>query len=109
MNKDMLVALAIGIVVTAFGDFFLKRGSLHENIYANADTIMAAIAYMSTTFVWCYMLRKSSLVEFGVWYSLASIVVTVSMGYFMFKEQVTAKQMSGIAFTMLGVWLVSSK
>lgn len=108
MIKGMLVALVIGIAITAVGDFFLKRGTFHENIYMNVDTALAALAYMSTTFVWCYMLNKSSLVEFGVWFALASVLVTVIMGYFIFNEDITVRQVFGIVFTMMGLVLVNS-
>lgn len=98
------------LTVTAFtvlGDSFLNKAGKHASIYLNRDFLIGLLTYIVTAFVWVYIYKSTKFAISGVVYSVASILMFVLIGVFMFHEILGRTEYLGIGFGAISLILLS--
>jgi multidrug transporter EmrE-like cation transporter len=98
----------IGVVVLGVtGDYFLKMASGKERSLATVEFGVGAGLYMLSAVGFLIVMRHMSLASIGVWYALGTILLLAGLGIFVFKEELTGREMAGIALAFVSLGLLS--
>ncbi len=83
-----------------------KVGGLSLKLILEPYVIAGLFCYGVSTILWFYILSK---LPFSTAYPLNSItyVLALLVGYFIFKESISAQKMAGTAFILLGVFFIA--
>jgi glucose uptake protein GlcU len=96
-----LVAL---IVFEGIADVFAEEYSLHRG---SALWIAAILAYIIANIFWLVSLKNGSgLARGGTIFSVASSIIAVVLGIFLFQEKLNAYQLAGIGFGIVSLVLI---
>ncbi len=102
-NITTYVVVAILVLLTTGGDWFLKTGSMQNSSYASWQTQVGAIMYLLTAYGWVYVMQKLNLTQVGVLYSSMTIIILTAMSLIIFKEDVSTRQLLGAALALAAV------
>jgi uncharacterized membrane protein len=114
-NQAILLAIVTAFLM-ALGQIFFKKAAIFYTNYEGSNFIMkyvsnpwfvvAVIIFGLATIVWVIALSKANLVSLYPITSLAYVIVPVA-SYFLFSEKLSAVNMLGIVFIIIGVILIS--
>jgi uncharacterized membrane protein len=69
--------------------------------------ILAIIAYITCEMPWFVAIKeKNHLTSLATIWSVGSVITTVLLGFFWFKEDVTLSQWIGIGLALIACWLL---
>lgn len=101
MIKYFSIALPVSLLV--FGQVMSKIGSLHGSF------IFIGLGYFSLVIrgiVWIFILRKLPI-SFAYPFMSLSIVIILTVSYYIFSEPITLYKLFGSCFIVLGVTLIA--
>lgn len=101
--------LIVMTVLGAFAGMFLKRASCNLKIKAlllNYNLYIGALLYLLSAMLNIYVLR---FLDYSVVLPLTSItyVWTMLISYFVLKEKITVKKITGVCLVILGAVIIS--
>lgn len=104
----MLVFLQIiGLTIfTVLGDSFLNKAGKHNSFFANRDFLIGLIVYAVTAFIWVLIYKNAKFAISGSVYSVASILMFVLIGVFMFHETLGKTELLGIGLGIVSLALL---
>ncbi|HMQ92947.1 MAG TPA: hypothetical protein PKA33_08390 [Amaricoccus sp.] len=105
MNPILVITAAVVLGVS--GDYFLKMASGKDRALATLEFGAGASLYMLSAIGCLYAMRHMSLASIGVWYALGTILLLAGLGIFVFKEELTSREMAGIALAFVSLGLLS--
>lgn len=97
-----LILLAV-ICSTFVGDYLIKVSSERTDGLFTLAFILGAVLYGLPAIGFFYLMRNHSLAAVGVFYSTATIVLMVVLGYFVFKEPFGARETIGVLLAIAAV------
>ncbi len=97
--------MIIGMVAFAAGEYFSK-------LYANSPKFHMALAaflcYISGTMTWLQIIKNNNqLIVMSIVWAIASILVSIAVGKFVFDEQLTTQQWIGVALSFVTIYLLT--
>ena len=98
------VVLIIVLMNTA-GDYFLKVGSGQASPYLATSTYFGVALYALSAFGWIYVMQRVNLTVVGIIYSSATIIILTLMSLYIFKEDVSTRQMIAVGLALAAVLL----
>lgn len=107
---SLTITYLIGAVVSAVIFFIMNRGGniLHEWGQANWAMLVLGIAIVGLEAGAIYMYRVGWNVNTGYIVKASFIALALLVvGYLVYKEQITATKVAGIAVCMLGLFLIN--
>jgi drug/metabolite transporter (DMT)-like permease len=90
-------------VLTLAGDYLLKVGSLSARPYTSLQTLCGALLYFCSAFGWVFAMRRANLTVVATTYSALTILVLTGMSFLIFKEAVSARQLTGAGLALVAV------
>jgi drug/metabolite transporter (DMT)-like permease len=102
-NVAILGAVALA---TIYGDYLIKLAALSDRGIFSVTFLAGASVYGLTAIGWLYLMRDHSLLQIGVMYSSAIILMLAALGYFVFNEQTEARQVVGGALAIVSIILM---
>ena len=99
-----IVVLIIVLMNTA-GDYFLKVGSSQANPYIALATFSGVVMYASSAFGWIYVMQRVNLTVVGIIYSSSTIIILTLMSLYVFKEEVSLRQLLAVGLALGAVAL----
>lgn len=103
MNFYVFIIAIMLALITAGGDFLVKKGALHGGLSGNWWLIAGALVYALTAFGWYYILKHIKLSSSVVIYSLSLLIIVVLISVFYFKERISPAEYLGIALAMASI------
>lgn len=104
MNIFISFLVGIGLVlITAFGDAFIKQASLQKDFTGLKWLILGALLYASTAFGWFFVLRKIKLSTSVVLYSVSLITFSTLLSVLYFKEKITPVEIIAILMAIFSL------
>lgn len=109
MNKVIYLLLFIlSILISAFSQILLKKGSVSKNIYLNKFTIFGYLIMIFATFLTLYSYREINLSLGQVLQSLSFVFVVILSKLFL-KEKIDKNKILGILIIILGIIIFNIK
>ncbi|TCM75896.1 transporter [Rhodovulum steppense] len=105
MPNSYIVLLFI-VVMTVGADYALKVASGRTSPFLSAWFLYGAALYAVTAAGWIILMQSHSLAQIGVLYSSATIVALTGLGYLLFGESLSTRQIVGVAAALIAVVLV---
>jgi multidrug transporter EmrE-like cation transporter len=97
--------LLLSVVFFAVGEYFSKKFALEPSL---KFVLLILSAYILGTLAWLpAILQKNQLSVTGTIWSVLSVLATIGIGIFIFKEQLNLWQTIGIILAIIAVWLLS--
>lgn len=120
---QIIIIFSIAVLTTVTSQLFFKRGMMilgqidftMRNVYllimhilSNYFLLVGVFLYAISFLMWLFILSK---VKLSVAYPITSMnfVLVLLFAYFIFDEKLTLFQYGGVAFIILGVFLLSMK
>lgn len=100
MTATPYFLLAGTVLLTIFADYFLKTASGQPNPFQTVPFAIGAVCYLATAIGWMLLMRDWKLATVGVWYSIANVLVMSAMGYLLFGERLSVRELVGIALAV---------
>jgi small multidrug resistance pump len=94
-------------VVTAAGDYLLKKASDRPAPFASWWFVIGFIVYSSTAFGWVYVMRYLRFTTFGAVYAVASVLLLSLVGVLFLGESLTWQEAVGIALAIGSIALLA--
>lgn len=91
------------VAATAAGDYLIKAASLNTQGIASARFMAGAALYALPAIGWFFLMKSHTLATIGIIYSCSNILVLFALGYFVFKEAVTARELTGIGLAVAAI------
>ena len=105
MNKYIYILLFLtSILISAFSQILLKKGSSQKNIYLNKYTIFGYGIMVFATLLTLFAYKKVNLSLGQILQSLSFVFVTALSRIFL-HEKISTKKIIGIIIIILGVLL----
>lgn len=106
-KKAAIITVIFSTLLTAAGQFFLKRGSADSllNMITNIDIIIGAMFYLLGAFLLIYSLKRGKLSTIYPIYSLTYIWVLI-IAYSFLSEAITLLKIAGVSSIIAGVILM---
>lgn len=104
---NSIAILGALVVVTIFGDYFIKLASAKPDGLTSPLLILGALFYALSVFGWYFLMKSHSLAVIGGLYSAATILVLAALGFFVFKESIGLREGIGISLAFLAVIILS--
>jgi drug/metabolite transporter (DMT)-like permease len=104
-----LVCLIIALIlsmITALGDFFVKKASLQSRAEGMIWLIAGSVIYAATAFGWYFILKRMKLSTAVVIFSASLILFVVFISIFYFKEKLTVTEILGVFLAIMSVCLL---
>ncbi len=96
--------LSLLILLEALADIFAKEWSLHGTWIRGAGSLLA---YVIANMFWLIALRDGAgLARGAIIFSVASAILAVGIGLFLYKEQLTTTQIVGICIGVVAIALL---
>lgn len=107
MQMAVLLILA-GVVYTVLGDYFLKLSSGEDQpFYSSAYFYLGAALYGFSAIFAVLSMKLLGLAAIGVFYSIFTVLLLAFMGVFMFNEKLVLREILGVAFAIVSLFLMS--
>lgn len=97
------------VAATVAGDYFIKVASLSSQSLASTKFVLGAALYALPAAGWFFLMRNHSLATIGIIYSCSNILILAALGYFVFKEAITARDLSGIGLAIAAMLILHDK
>ena len=104
---NSIAILGAVVVVTIFGDYFIKLASVKPDGLTSPLLLLGALFYATSAVGWYFLMKIHSLAAIGALYSAATILVLAALGFFVFKEAIGLREGIGIALALLAVAVLS--
>ncbi len=104
MNKEYIYILLFvcSILISAFSQILLKKGSSQKNIYINKFTIFGYIIMVSATFLTLIAYKKINL-SLGQVLQALSFVFVIILSKIFLKENIDKRKILGIITIIIGI------
>ena len=89
------------------GDYFVKLSSSGQKYLNIKWLVVGALIYALTAFGWFFPLKHSRLAALGVIYGVSTVVFLSLMGFFFFKQSISAWEWVGIGFGVFSILLLA--
>jgi len=101
---NWILPLSLLIIFELVADVLAKNYSLNgKMVYA----IAALLAYVVANIFWLFALKNGSgLAKGAIIFSIASAVIAVGLGYFLYRETITPIQIAGIILGLVALVLI---
>lgn len=101
---NWILPLSLLIIFELVADVLAKNYSLNgKMVYA----IAALLAYVVANIFWLFALKNGSgLAKGAIIFSIASAVIAIGLGYFLYKETITSTQIAGIILGLIALVLI---
>ncbi len=101
---NWILPLSLLIIFELVADVLAKNYSLNgKMVYA----IAALLAYVVANIFWLFALKNGSgLAKGAIIFSIASAVIAVGLGYFLYRETITPTQIAGIILGLVALVLI---
>ena len=106
MSMAHLILGAI-VAVTILGDYALKLASVRASALLSPWFMAGALSYAISAAGWVLLMKTHNLAQIGALYSSATIIVLATIGYCIFKEDMSNRQIIGIGTALLTVYLMN--
>lgn len=107
MTLRIFLTLAIVVVLTIVGDYFIKIASQRENSVKSFELLFGMVFYSLSAIGWMFLMRDHSLSVISVFYSTATILILSGLGYFVFKENFGVREGIGVTLAIMSVVVMS--
>lgn len=107
MTRTYLILGAI-VAVTLLGDYALKLASNKAAAFLSPMFIAGAIFYALSAAGWLLLMKTHNLAQIGALYSSVTLLALTGIGYFVFKEEITGRQVLGLGAALLAVYLMET-
>ncbi len=104
---SLVGAVIVSVIITIVGDYCLKLGSLQNNTYSSPWTFIGAGLYASTAFIWVYLMKKTNLTVIASLYTSTTLILLILLGLFIFKEDVTTRQLVGAGLALIAIFVTT--
>jgi drug/metabolite transporter (DMT)-like permease len=104
------IAILVTVLLSAVGvlaDYFLKLASETAKPLASKHFYFGLLTYSSLAFGWVFVLRHLKLSHIGVYYCVATLLLLVALGVFVFKETLQWQEMLGVCLAVVSVLLLA--
>ncbi len=95
------------VVICTVGDVFLKRAALLPQPYTSASFVLGSLIYGLCGFSWVIVLKTVKLSTSGTLFSIFWSVSLAICGVTLFGEQLTVREMVGLALGLVSLLLLS--
>ena len=97
--------LLLSVVFFAVGEYFSKKFALGPSL---KFVLLILSAYILGTLAWLpAILQKNQLSITGTIWSVLSVLATIGIGIFIFKEHLNALQVTGLVFAITALALLN--
>lgn len=97
------------VTATIAGDYFIKAASLNSQSLTSTKFFFGAALYALPAAGWFFLMKDHSLATIGIIYSCSNILILSALGYFLFKESITARDLSGIGLAIAAMLIMHEK
>lgn len=103
MNK-WIIPLSLLILFEAIADIFAKNWSIHKSVWI---AITSLAFYLVANSFWLFALKNGAQLGRGaIIFSVASAIIAILLGIFLYKEPVSKIQSVGLALGLLSIVLL---
>ena len=102
MNSSLLI-LSIVTAATIVGDYLIKMATSRPEGLLSVWFLGGTISYALSAIGWYFLMKSNSLATIGVMFSASTIILLVTLGYFVFKEQFGLREALGVSLAILAV------
>jgi drug/metabolite transporter (DMT)-like permease len=98
--------LFLMIILTAstlVGDYLIKLSSLNEGGLLSRRFLAGMSFYALPAVGWFVLMRSHSLAALGVWYAASTLVLMALLGWLVFEERLTARDLLGLGLAVAAV------
>lgn len=104
IKLNWILPLTLLIVFELIADVFAKSWSLNQKIWL---AVFALLAYLIANTFWLFALKNGSgLAKGAMIFSLASALIAIFLGYFIYKESINTLQIVGMILGMVSLVLI---
>lgn len=104
MQKYLWVfCMVLLTLITAFGDFMVKKGASQAKLLGNYWVFGAAVIYGLTAFGWFFVLQRVKLASAATLFNLLLLALVIAMSVFYFKEKLNLSEIVGIGLAFLSI------
>jgi multidrug transporter EmrE-like cation transporter len=105
MTTDVFILVLIAMVFYGFGEYFSK---MFANTSLPRFVFLSLISYLFTAACWLPAIKKfNSLSVLGTIWNVSYVIITLSIGRFVFHEPLTILQIIGIILGFIAIVLLS--
>jgi drug/metabolite transporter (DMT)-like permease len=101
--------LMIILLATVAGDYFIKAASLHPKGLASTTFLLGMSLYALPALGWFALMKSHSLAAIAVIYSGSNIIILAALGYFIFRETITGRELVGIGLALAAILIIGEK
>lgn len=98
-----LLIVTILAVTTLAGDYLIKLSSQHPGGLTSHHFLLGALFYALPAVGWFVLMRSHSLAALGVYYSVSTLVMMALLGFFVFGERLSGRDLIGLALGIAAV------
>ncbi len=102
--KTFFISLVLLVAaLEVLGDILFKEWTLKHQWYL---LVLGIVFYMAATMFWAFSLKYQNLSKAVVIFAVLTLVVGVLVGVFLYKEELTAVNIIGVIFGLVGIVLL---
>lgn len=102
----MILINFIGSLVSLIGDVFLKKAATKNNF---AFLVLGIVIYSISSLVWFYLYKSNKFAIVTVVYSIITILLSVGIGFYYFKEKLSNIEIIGIVLAVFSLILLTRR
>ena len=104
MDKQALWYLFLLIVVEIFAWYFLKKQHVDNN---ESYTILFFFTFALIPWILIKMVKLEGIAVTNMYWNIATTILVILLGYFMFKEKINSLQYIELGLVVLSILLLS--
>jgi drug/metabolite transporter (DMT)-like permease len=97
------------VAVTIAGDIFLKQASSQLRMFVNVPFVFGTLLYAFGAFGWTIAFRHLKMGIVGGLYSSLTLVILAVIGYFIYGERLSGREILGIVLALCSIALFIGK
>jgi small multidrug resistance pump len=101
-----LALITISFVVL-IGDYFLKLAGSRETVVEPRLFVIGFAIESLTTFGWFYAMKHLKLATVATYYSVLTVLLLATLGFFAFDEQLNLGEIAGIGAAIAALVLLA--
>jgi drug/metabolite transporter (DMT)-like permease len=108
MSEKLILWISfIGIELsTLLADYFIKCASLQDGFKGWQSLLAGGVIYGASAIGWFIMMRSFKLFSLSIFHSLATILFTILLSLFVFKEKMTFTEGIGVLLGCVSIALL---
>ena len=101
------LALLATVAVTVLGDGFLKHAAKAAQMWHSPSLYIGLFLYGSAGIFFVLATRHMTLISFGIWYRLLTLMLVICIGALIFQERLSVRQSLGAVLAFASIALMS--